>query len=111
MFKCEFCDREFIALNSKMYHQNRCKNNPNKIETIVSKKICPICNKLIGGTGYTKHVNYCRQYFVNSTDLAESFIDRPCSFCGKVCKNKNSFKQHEIRCPKNPDRISNGGSG
>ena len=27
-----------------------------------------------------------------------------CMFCGKECKNLNSLKQHEIRCPSNPNR-------
>lgn len=29
-----------------------------------------------------------------------------CKYCGKVCKNKNSLIQHEIRCKENPDRIN-----
>lgn len=28
-----------------------------------------------------------------------------CQFCGKLCKNRNSLVQHEIRCKKNPNRI------
>ena len=28
-----------------------------------------------------------------------------CRFCGKLCKNDNSLKQHEIRCKLNPNRI------
>lgn len=32
----------------------------------------------------------------------EQFI---CRYCGKVCKNKNSLAQHEIRCKENPNRI------
>lgn len=28
-----------------------------------------------------------------------------CKYCGKVCKNKNSLAQHEIRCKENPNRI------
>jgi len=28
-----------------------------------------------------------------------------CIFCGRLCKNKNSFLQHQIRCIKNPNRI------
>ena len=27
-----------------------------------------------------------------------------CKYCGKVCKNKNSLVQHEIRCKENPNR-------
>lgn len=29
-----------------------------------------------------------------------------CKYCGKVCKNENSLKQHEVRCKENPNRIS-----
>ena len=28
-----------------------------------------------------------------------------CKYCGKVCKNKNSLAQHEIRCKENPNKI------
>lgn len=30
-----------------------------------------------------------------------------CPFCGKTCKNINSYKQHICRCKNNPDRIEN----
>ena len=33
-----------------------------------------------------------------------------CKYCGKVCKNKNSLVQHEIRCKENPNRIVNCGN-
>lgn len=29
-----------------------------------------------------------------------------CKYCGKVCKNKNSLAQHELRCKANPNRIA-----
>lgn len=29
-----------------------------------------------------------------------------CQYCGKQCKNLNSLKQHEIRCPNNADRLT-----
>ena len=29
-----------------------------------------------------------------------------CKYCGKICKNKNSLVQHEVRCKENPNRIS-----
>lgn len=28
-----------------------------------------------------------------------------CKYCGKICKNKNSLAQHEIRCKENPNKI------
>lgn len=33
--------------------------------------------------------------------MEESYI---CKFCGKVCKNANSHRNHERLCPLNPDR-------
>lgn len=29
-----------------------------------------------------------------------------CKYCGKICKNKNSLAQHEIRCKENPNKIN-----
>lgn len=29
-----------------------------------------------------------------------------CKYCLKVCKNKNSLVQHEIRCKENPNKIN-----
>ena len=34
-----------------------------------------------------------------------------CKFCNKVCKNNNSLAQHQIRCPKNPNKINNVNEG
>ena len=28
-----------------------------------------------------------------------------CKYCGKICKNLNSQRQHEVRCKNNPERI------
>lgn len=33
--------------------------------------------------------------------MEETYI---CKFCGKVCKNQNSLRNHERLCPSNPDR-------
>lgn len=33
--------------------------------------------------------------------MEESYI---CKFCGKICKNANSLRNHERLCPSNPDR-------
>ena len=40
--------------------------------------------------------------------MEEEFV---CKYCGKECKNKNSLTQHEIRCKKNPNRITCGDKG
>ncbi len=34
-----------------------------------------------------------------------------CQYCGKVCKNLNSLRQHEVRCNSNPNKIDSGNKG
>lgn len=34
--------------------------------------------------------------------MEEQYI---CKYCGRICKNKNSLTQHEIRCKENPNHI------
>lgn len=34
--------------------------------------------------------------------MEEQYI---CKYCGRICKNKNSLAQHEIRCKENPNHI------
>jgi len=29
-----------------------------------------------------------------------------CKYCGRICKNLNSLRQHEIRCSNNPNKIA-----
>lgn len=46
---------------------------------------------------------------LTSEKSLNSAFNRPnpqnCPFCGKLCKNINSYKQHLCRCKNNPDRI------
>lgn len=35
--------------------------------------------------------------------IMDNFI---CKYCGKICKNKNSLAQHEIRCKQNPNKLN-----
>lgn len=37
-----------------------------------------------------------------SSRKMEEFI---CQYCEKICKNKNSLRQHEVRCKENPNHI------
>ena len=61
--------------------------------------ICPICNKQISNCNYAKHLNAHEKppRYTRSLDH-EGLI---CKYCCKLCKNKNSLAQHEIRCSKN----------
>lgn len=67
-------------------------------------KECPICKRQISASNYQRHLDahsrphrYLR--FVDHDDLN-------CKYCGKLCKNKNSLAQHEIRCSDNPERCT-----
>ena len=40
--------------------------------------------------------------------MKQEITEYICQFCGKVCKNKNSLTQHEIRCKENPNKIDLG---
>lgn len=35
----------------------------------------------------------------------DDLITYTCKYCNKICKNKNSLAQHEIRCKFNPNRL------
>ena len=66
-------------------------------------KECPICKKQISASNYQRHVDaHSKPYrylrFVDHDGLN-------CKYCGKLCKNKNSLAQHEIRCSKNTNRL------
>lgn len=37
--------------------------------------------------------------------MKQEITEYICQYCGKVCKNKNSLAQHEIRCKENPNKI------
>ena len=46
---------------------------------------------------YNKKYNESNEFLKSRDDLF-------CCYCNKQCKNLNSLKQHEIRCPKNSER-------
>ena len=45
---------------------------------------------------------------LTSEEALNSNFNKPnpqdCPYCGKTCKNINSYKQHICRCKNNPDR-------
>lgn len=70
--------------------------------------ICPICEKEIRNCNYEKHLasHEKNPNYHNKKQTCQS-VDHDglnCKYCGKLCKNKNSLAQHEIRCTKNPNR-------
>ena len=70
--------------------------------------ICPICGKEIRNCNYEKHLTSHEKNpnYHNKKQTCQS-VDHDglnCNYCGKLCKNKNSLAQHEIRCTQNPNR-------
>lgn len=60
---------------------------------------CPICSRQISNSNYSKHVaaHDTPPRYLRSVD----HDGLNCKYCAKLCKNKNSLAQHEIRCSKN----------
>lgn len=69
----------------------------------VTKVACEICGREISKSNYSNHH---RTHEPNRTENYHTEVPFVCKFCDKVCKNQNSLTQHEIRCPRNPDRIN-----
>ena len=120
IFICRFCGKECKNSNSLTQHENRCYENPNRIvENKLeleayekSPKICPICGCIIP---YKKrHQKTCSPECGNvlRTKKAKKTykskikndIEFICKYCGKICKNDNSLRNHERLCKENPNR-------
>lgn len=73
-----------------------------------SKTLCPICNRLISNNNIKKHLKSHDTHLEYQTSLKTRYTlnheGLNCVYCGKLCKNKNSLVQHEIRCKNNPDK-------
>ena len=121
IFICRFCGKVCKNTNSLVQHELRCCENPNCIEITKleleayykSPKICPICGVSIP---YNKrHQKTCSpecgaalratnaKRTVNIKDNTYN-IEYICKYCGKICKNSNSLRNHERLCKSNPNR-------
>lgn len=65
---------------------------------------CEKCGKEISKSNYSRHLNVCDGNIDTGYHISHEGLN--CIYCGKLCKNKNSLAQHEIKCPKNPNRIN-----
>ena len=67
------------------------------------KKICPLCQSSISAQNYSRHLKRC-----NGSGIKIYVKQIPdslnCQYCSKLCTNLNSLRQHECRCPLNPNR-------
>lgn len=120
IFICRFCGKKCKNTNSLIQHELRCCENPNCIEITKleleayykSPKICPICGGIIpykkrkqktcssecGATLRAKNGQHTYKNKDNDT------IECVCRYCGKICKNNNSLRNHERLCKLNPNR-------
>lgn len=60
---------------------------------------CPICNRQIANNSYNKHVAAHSKPSRYLRPLDHD--DLNCKYCDKLCKNRKSLAQHEIRCKSN----------
>lgn len=70
---------------------------------------CDICGRFITKANYEIHRDACIRNQGKSNKIYQVVHHKYeneliCEFCGKQHKSLNSLAQHEIRCPKNPDR-------
>lgn len=76
----------------------------------VTKVQCERCGSWISKQNYSRHVathdKPIRVVEKPKSDYNQDQDGLFCRFCGEPKKNKNSLRQHEIRCRENPDRIA-----
>ena len=127
-FTC-ICGKSFNSKRSLAAHKAGCKEHYLKIygnldkyyerKNNISKslkgfefdiKTCPYCGRKISKNTFNKHIK-CHENgnFEKRKSKTQYHLDHDdlfCKFCRKECKNKNSLRQHEIRCKNNPNRIT-----
>lgn len=92
-FKCKICKFQGKNKMSVSQHTIRCKLNPKH------RPAPPKTEKWYEAVKADKVTIY------NSESSSGE-----CRHCKKYCRNGNSLKQHEIRCPKNKNRIKSVGA-
>jgi hypothetical protein len=111
MYQCQFCNRTFktkyACTKHEKYHcllnPSKQKINQTKFYTEHKKAICSICGKLFDVANIKRHEASCGKVDFHRRITHDGLN---CEFCGKLCKNKNSLAQHELRCRENPERRS-----
>lgn len=71
------------------------------------KVICEICGKEITKNNIEKHLQSHENTDSKAYHYHVTHEGLNCQFCGKLCKNKNSLAQHELRCKMNLNRYIN----
>lgn len=108
-FVCKFCGKICKDQRGLSFHQNGCRENPDRvIRKIYSnhKKIkCKYCDKEIDVANIKRHENSCKDKIDNplTSKLKINFTN--CPYCGYFCENKGSLAYHIQSCKSNPNRI------
>lgn len=90
IYSCKFCGKEFENYHKLGGHVIRCLDNPNYEKNLKN------CN------------NLNKNNRVNHNDFKDKIINKPCQYCGKICKTQNSLTNHERLCKHNPDKVLSG---
>ena len=107
IYKCTQCNCEFDSLSLYANHIRHHHLDKKLIE-------CQYCHKHIITSSFIQHERSCiknpnSKKFKDREDREKKLKDKElsqiCEFCGKFCKNQNSYKQHVIRCKSNPNKI------
>lgn len=72
------------------------------------KKVCEKCGVLVSKFAYNRHLKSCNgdpKKFQGGNRKKFDFTG-VCQYCGKLCKNSNSLRNHERLCKQNPKYTS-----
>lgn len=103
---CQLCGQQLKTKSALTQHEKyHCKLNPNRQEAKAYREhkqaACSKCGQFFDVANLKKHEASCGKFDGQRHISHEGLI---CEFCGKLCKNKNSLAQHELRCKENPER-------
>ncbi len=71
------------------------------------KKVCEKCGVLVSKFAYNRHLKSCNgdpKKFRGGNRKKFDFTG-VCQYCGKLCKNSNSQRNHERLCKQNSNRV------
>lgn len=94
MNTCEVCGQPHDGSCGDRFCSEHCKHVYSGRQSVAKRR----ANGTLGQA--MQKARSCRTWS-NPIDQVEG----TCQFCGKVCKNQNSLRNHECRCKENPNRL------